>query len=175
VANLHRSIIRGRYCELDEGCPRVDVDLSACIGTLLGRDCGGSGSARGQPSERLPTFPKLASRRICGLRYQDCRSGAWFAGRSNLVDALVETLQHPTNWHPKDFTDSKKGCHGDGSACLDLLPVPSRKAEGDHVLLAKAAPFAQLANSFPETGKELCLIRHPPVCKDPRAERPRAD
>ena len=45
------------------------------------------------------------------------------ASSSNFVDALVETLEHPTDRHPKDFADSEEGSYGDGSASFDLLPM----------------------------------------------------
>lgn len=56
----------------------------------------------------------------------------------NFVDAFVETLKYRPDRNSENLADPEQSCHGNRSASFDLLPVPGRKAEGDHVFLVEA-------------------------------------
>jgi len=73
------------------------------------------------------------------------------------------------------FANSEESSDSDRSPGLDLLPVPCREAEGDHVFLAQSPRFPDFADPPTKPGKEVSLICHLRVCKVPRAEIPRAD
>ena len=91
------------------------------------------------------------------------------------VDAPVEALDEPADGHLKHIADAEKGGNGDGAACFDLLPVASRKAERNHILLAVAPAQSQFSDSLSQGTKEFLLIYHTDGCKVSRAETPRAD
>jgi hypothetical protein len=91
------------------------------------------------------------------------------------VDAFVEALQKTRDRHTEDFADSEQRGHSNWPSRLNLLPMPRRESERDHVLLAETSGLPQLADSFSQTVKEFRLIWHPRVCRVPRAETPRAD
>jgi hypothetical protein len=84
-------------------------------------------------------------------------------------------MQQTRDRYAEGFADPKQGGHGDGPPGFNLLPVPRGEAERDHVLLAEASGFSQLADSFPQPDEEFRLIWHLQVCRVPRAETPRAD
>ena len=91
------------------------------------------------------------------------------------VDTFVEALENARDGHMKGSAYPKQGRHGDWSAGFNLLPVSRRETERDHVFLAETPSLSQLADSFPQPGKEFRLIWHLPLCRGPRAEIPRAD
>jgi hypothetical protein len=73
------------------------------------------------------------------------------------------------------FTNSEKSSDSDRSPGLNLLPVPGREAEGDHIFLAQSPAFPDFSDPAAKPGKEFSLICHLSVCRVPRAETPRAD
>jgi hypothetical protein len=74
------------------------------------------------------------------------------------VDAFVEALQQTCDSYVEDFADSKQSRHGDGPPGFNLLPVPRREPERDHVFLAVALGFPQVTDSCAQSGKEFRLI-----------------
>jgi hypothetical protein len=76
------------------------------------------------------------------------------------IDAFIEPPYQALHTNSKHITDSQQRAYGDRAARFDLLPMPSRKSEGDHVLLAVVVALAQLSNSTPQAAKELFLIQH---------------
>ena len=74
----------------------------------------------------------------------------------------------------KYFADTKQGPNRDRPTGFDLLPVPGREAEGDHVLLAVAFVLALLADSLTQGAEEFRLIYHTDGSKISRAKTPRA-
>ncbi len=58
---------------------------------------------------------------------------------------------------------------------LNLLPVPSRKSVGNHVLLAEPLAFPEITDPAAKGLKELLLISHDSSCRVRRAKTPRAD
>jgi len=91
------------------------------------------------------------------------------------VDSLVQPLNEPVGAHLEHAADSEQRGHGDRATSLDLLPVPSRKAEGNHIFLRIATIFPKLLHSLAEGAKELGVVDHAPLSTGTRAERPRAD
>ena len=91
------------------------------------------------------------------------------------INVSVQTPDEPADGHLEHIADAKKGGNGNGAACLDLLPVPGRKAERNHILLAVAPAQSQFSDSLPQGTKEFLLIYHTDGCKVSRAETPRAD
>lgn len=83
-----------------------------------------------------------------------------FAIRRRLVYSAIQTLHKAGSANLKDFADPQKRRYGNGTTGLDLLPMPSGKAKGDHIFLAKPLSFPQFSNSFAQAGEEFFLIRH---------------
>ena len=69
---------------------------------------------------------------------------------STWVYAFVEALQQTSNGYVEDLTDPKQSRHSDGPPGFNLLPVPRREAERDHVLLAEPSGLPQFVDSFPQ-------------------------
>ena len=73
---------------------------------------------------------------------------------------LIQPLEQLLGWDMKDIAYPQEGGEGYGTTYLDLLPVPSREAEGNHVLLAVAALLPRIPHPMPKQTKELLLISH---------------
>lgn len=91
------------------------------------------------------------------------------------VDSLVQPANQAVGGDLEHTADSKQRRHGDGAASLDLLPVPSRKAEGNHVLLRITGGLPKLLRSLSKSAKELGVVDHASLCSGTRAKTPRAD
>ena len=91
------------------------------------------------------------------------------------VDSLVQTANQAVSPDLEHVADSQERRHRDGAARLDLLPVASGEAEGNHVLLRVSMGFPQLFHPLAESTKEPGVIHHASLCNGTRAETPRAD
>ena len=76
----------------------------------------------------------------------------------------IQTSNQRRHRDAERLADAQQGRHGDRPPRLDLLPVPSREAEGDHVLLAVPGVPAQRPDP-PAQGPEEFLLIPPPVCR----------
>ncbi len=142
---------------------------TSCAGTVLGRDCGGSKDRQGHSSAG---GCRLAQNCLAAISALAKLSGK-LAGR--LVNSLVQTADQTAGGQLEDLTNSKKSRDSDRSAGLNLLPVPCRKVEGDHIFLAQSPGFLDFSDPAAKPGKQFSLICHLSVCRVPRAETPRAD
>jgi hypothetical protein len=61
----------------------------------------------------------------------------------------------------KDFANSEQSSNSDRPSGFNLLPVPRREAERNHVFLAVASFSSQFFNPMSENLEEFLLIRHP--------------
>jgi hypothetical protein len=52
----------------------------------------------------------------------------------------IQAPEHGRQLDPEDPAGPNQSFGRNRPSCLDLLPVPSRKTEPDHVLLSKAVP-----------------------------------
>jgi hypothetical protein len=91
------------------------------------------------------------------------------------LDTLVEVPDELGNPNSQRLANPQQRRHGDRPSCFDLLPVPGRKAERNHILLTVAPLAAQGLDPLPEGPEEFLLIRHLPANTLTRAEVPRAD
>ena len=92
-----------------------------------------------------------------------------------LVNSGVQPLYQLLHRNFQDFAKPEHGGGGNGPACLNLLKMPSREAERNHVFLAVSVLFAKRAHFGTESAEEFLLIRHALVCSVVRAETPRAE
>ena len=93
-----------------------------------------------------------------------------------LVDALgVQSLNQLRHWKFEDLTDAEQSGHGDRPTGLNLLPVARGEAKAEHIFLSEAPLLAERLHSGAQSTEKLVLICHTLICKDLRAETPRAD
>ena len=92
-----------------------------------------------------------------------------------LTGRFVQTAHQSGHADIECFANTEESLDCYRPSSLDLLPVPSRESEGDHVLLGVTAPFAQIANPATERSEKPGLIDHEGLCRASRAEVPRAE
>ena len=87
----------------------------------------------------------------------------------------MQTTNESIHRDDERVANPQERCDGDWPSRLDLLPVPGREAEANHVLLSVALPLAQLLYPLSQRAKEFLFGYHALGCRIPRAETPRAD
>jgi len=73
----------------------------------------------------------------------------------------IEASHQSINSHVQCCADAQEGRDSDRPARFNLLPMASREAKSDHVLLTVSPALAEAADSLPHLAKELLLIVHP--------------
>ena len=76
------------------------------------------------------------------------------------VDPLVCASDNHRNSHFERIANPQKRRHGNRAASFDLLPMASGESEGNHILLAVAAPLAEFLDSLAKSFKEFRTIYH---------------
>ena len=93
-----------------------------------------------------------------------------------LINALgIQPLYQLGHRSGEDFADAEESGDGYGASGLHLLPVAGGEAETQHVFLRIATLLPKVSYLRTQGAEELVLIRHTLVCKDLRAEKPRAN
>jgi hypothetical protein len=64
------------------------------------------------------------------------------ARSSGSINAFVKVAYEAFDTDSEYIADSQQRAHCDRASCLNLLPMPSRESEGNHVLLAVALILA---------------------------------
>lgn len=91
------------------------------------------------------------------------------------VDSFVELSRYLREADPEHLTNPQQRRYRNRPSRLNLLPVPSRESERNHVLLAVAVLSAKCLDPLPEGLEEFLLIRHLLANTLTRAESPRAE
>src|SRR5262249_52969594 len=92
------------------------------------------------------------------------------------IGVRVEPFHQSRHRNLKHRANSQQRPKSDWPPLFNLLPMSRREPKRDHVLLAVALLYPQIADSQTKCAKELLLrLRHASVCKVSRAKSPRAD
>ena len=96
------------------------------------------------------------------LRRSERRS--LFPWDDTLVHGAVVSGIQPENQfghgNVEGLADAEQRRDGDGSACLNLLPMPGGESKRNHIFLSVFLPLAQRANPPAKSAEKLLLIYH---------------
>ena len=76
------------------------------------------------------------------------------------VDPFVGASDHHRNANFERIANPQKRRHGNRATSFDLLPMASGESEGNHILLAVAAPLAEFLDSLAKSFEEFGVIYH---------------
>ena len=92
-----------------------------------------------------------------------------------MVNSIVCAPDNYRNPNFERIANPQKRHHGNWATGFDLLPMPWRESEGDHVLLAVAAPLPQFLDSLAKSFEEFGVIYHAATFTCVWPGTPRAD
>jgi hypothetical protein len=85
------------------------------------------------------------------------------------IDSGIKVAHQICHGNLKYLANPQEGRNGDRTSRLDLLPVPRRESERDHVFLRVTALLPKVTYLRTQSAEELSLIRHALVCMVLRA------
>lgn len=77
-----------------------------------------------------------------------------------MVDLVVRASNDHRNSNLERIANPQKRRHCNRASSFDLLPMASGESEGNHVLLAVAAPIAELLHPLAKSFEEFGMVHH---------------
>jgi hypothetical protein len=110
-----------------------------------------------------------------GIRAFDVGEGAFPGNFLIVVDSYVCASDNNRNSNFEHTANPQKRRHGNRATSFDLLPMASGESEGNHILLAVAAPIAEFLDPLAKSFEEFGVFYHAATAAATLPETLRAD